>query len=473
MVQAFDYITFSRIRNHAGKIAGDEVPGNKVDCSRLGQTELLIHNHKSNKMKKRCIIFLLLLPTGLLAQQRQAADALVVPRIAEREISVGGADSDIMGFTGESIQYAIDALEESGGTVVLHPGDYSISAPLRMKSNIRLVGSGEETILNKVPGVQTRFTVDADFGELKLTVENTDGFEIGMKVQVSDDPNSGCWNVSTAYITDIADDIIYIDRGLIRDYRSDLNGRISNTSSLIDVIEAENCSISNLVMDGNREENFFADGCNNAGILIIRSRWITVDGVSVKDFNGEGISWQITEHVTIRNSEISGSGNTGLHPGTGSPFTVIENNDVHHNDQDGLFICWRVYESRVSGNKFHHNGRYGLCTGHKDTDVVFENNHIYENENDGVNLRGERESNAPHRNTFIRNTIENNGTDGGAYGFSINSPAKDLKLIGNSFLNSQKTQKAAIFVYQNGLAPELVDNRFDPHEQGELVFEVQ
>jgi hypothetical protein len=406
-----------------------------------------------------------------MAQHIKKADALVHPLVAQRTIRVGGEDAHIKGFTNQSIQYAIDALEESGGTVILDPGQYSITAPVRLKSNISLVGSGSGTILKKDPGVQTRFIVDADYGELKLTVENTDGFEIGMKVQVTDDPHSGCWNVSTAYITEIRDDIIYIDKGLIRDYRSDLNGLISNASSVIDVIDAENCSISNLTIDGNRMANFFADGCNSAGILIIRSRLITVDGVHVKDFNGEGISWQITEHVTIRNCEISGSGNTGLHPGTGSPFTVIENNDVHHNDRDGLFICWRVYQSQVRGNKFHHNGRFGLCTGHKDTDVVFENNHIYENASDGVNLRGERESNAPHRNTFIRNTIENNGTDGPAYGFSINSPARDLKLIENSFLNSSGTQKAAIYVYKAGLEPGLVDNHFDPHKEGELVFE--
>ena len=422
-------------------------------------------------MKRTLLFVFLCTPFCLFSQESKKADALVSPKIAELEIIVGGADADLTGFNNQSIQFAIDALEKTGGRVLLNPGAYTITAPVRLKSNVHLVGSGDETVLNRDKGVQTKFVVDADYGELKLTVENTDGFEVGMKIQVSDDPNKGCWNVSTAYITAIENDVLYIDKGLIRDYRSDLNGQVSNASSVIEVIEAENSSISNLLIDGKRSENFFADGCNSAGILIYKSSWITVDGVRVKDFNGEGISWQITEHITVKNSEIAGSGNTGLHPGTGSPFSVIENNDVHHNDRDGLFICWRVYESQVKGNKLHHNGRYGLCTGHKDTDVVFENNHIFENGSDGVNLRGERESNAPHRNTFIRNTIENNGTDGGAYGFAINSPAKDLKLIENSFLNSEKTQKAAIYVHRAGLKPELTDNQFDPHEQGELVFE--
>jgi len=422
-------------------------------------------------MKSKVFIIGLMLPFCLQAQEMKKADALVVPRLAERTITVGGADADIPGYHNRSIQYAIDALEQTGGTVRLDPGDYLISAPVRMRSHIHLEGAGDRTVLRRAAGVQTRYIVDADYGELKLTVEDPEGFEIGMKVQVTDDANSGCWNVSTAYITDIKDHIIYIDRGLIRDYRSDQNGQVSNASSVIDIIDAEDASVSSLVVDGNRENNFFADGCNNAGVLILRSMSITVDQVKVMDFNGEGISWQITENVAIRNCEVSGSGNTGLHPGTGSPFTVIENNNVHHNDRDGLFICWRVYESRVEGNQFHHNGRFGICTGHKDTDVMFKNNQIFSNGSDGVNLRGERESNAPHRNTFVGNVIENNGTDGGGYGFSINAPARELLLRGNLFKNSEKTQRAAIYVHKAGLKPVLEENTFEEHELGELVFE--
>ena len=423
-------------------------------------------------MKNLYIIFLVFIPILLNAQtQTKGVDALVTPKVAERNMTVGGNGADVAGFNNQSIQFAIDAVATTGGTVKLNPGTYEIIAPVRMKSNVNLVGSGKETILKRGNGVQTHYIVDADFGELKLTVENADGFEVGMKVQVTDADNSGCWNVSTAYITDIYDNIIYIDKGLIRDYRSDRNGLISNTSSVIDVLDAENCTISDLTCDGNRSENFFADGCNNAGILILRSKKITVDKVHVKDFNGEGISWQITENVTVKNSEISGSGNTGLHPGTGSPFTLIENNDVHHNDHDGLFICWRVYQSKVLNNKFHHNGEFGICTGHKDTDVIFKGNFVFNNQSDGINLRAERESNAPHRNTFIENIIENNGTRNGGYGFSVNSPAKDLVIKDNVFKNSEKTQKAAIYIYANGSEPKLENNRFDEFEMGELVFE--
>ena len=419
-------------------------------------------------MKIISLLLLLLIPVIIYAQNEViTAEALVSPRITKSTISVGGSGADIGGFTSQTIQLAVDAVAKTGGTVKLTPGVFAIKSPVRMKPGVNLVGSGKETILKRTKGFQTKFVVDADYGELKLTVEKADGFEIGMKVQVTDEENSSCWNVSTAFITDIQDEIIYVDRGMIRDYRSDKNGLVSNASSVIDVIEASDVTIANLVTDGNRAENFFADGCNNAGIIVIRSKNVTIDNVHVKDFNGEGISWQITENVTVKNSEISGSGNTGLHPGTGSPFTVIENNNIHHNDRDGLFICWRVYESRISGNKMHDNGRFGICTGHKDTDVLFLNNHVFSNGSDGINLRGEREANAPHRNTFDGNIIENNK----GFGFSVNSPAKDLILKNNQFKSQAGTQKAAIFIYKGGLKPQLENNQFDKHELGEVVVE--
>jgi nitrous oxidase accessory protein NosD len=102
--------------------------------------------------------------------------------------------------------------------------------------------------------------------------------------------------------------------------------------------------------------------------------------------------------------------------------------------------------------------------------VLFRGNHVYDNGSDGINLRGERESNAPHRNTFENNTIENNGTRNGGYGFNVNSPARDLVLRGNTFRSTgRQTQKAAIFIDQNGLMPLLENNRIEKHPEGEVI----
>jgi len=230
-------------------------------------TEQLNLNKFKLKIMKAIVLVLSLSLTFILNAQEseKTADALVSPKIAEQVITVGGPTAKISGFNNQSIQFAIDAVAKTGGIVKLNPGVYEIKAPVRMKSNVKLMGAGKETILKRATGVQTKYIVDADFGELKIIVENSDGFEIGMKIQVTDDENSGCWNVSTAYISDVADNIIYIDKGLIRDYRADKNGLISNASSVIEALDVENVLIYNPFADGNRKENFFSHSFKQPG----------------------------------------------------------------------------------------------------------------------------------------------------------------------------------------------------------------
>lgn len=400
-------------------------------------------------------------------------DALVDPMVPAQVITVGAEGSDICGFTGQAVQYAVDLLPEAGGTVRMSPGVFSVTAPVRLKSNVRLEGSGTDTVLKIGDGVSTRFIVDADFGELKVTVEDPSGFEPGMALQVTDANHNSCWAVSTARITEIVDNVIYFDTGLVRDYRSDRNGIVSNATSAVEVVGAENVEMTGFTVDGNREKSSRMDGCRGAGVFLFKSKDVLIDNLLVKECNGEGISWQITEDVTVRHCEISHNANMGMHPGTGSPRTVIENNVSHHNDVDGLFICWRVHHSLVKGNHFHNNGRYGICNGHKDTDILFAGNKIYENGSDGVNFRGERASNAPHRCVFENNLVENNGTRDGGYGFSFNSPAEDIVLRNNIIRDTGKgTQKVGIVINENGLPVTLENNRITGHPQGDLVSAV-
>jgi hypothetical protein len=397
-------------------------------------------------------------------------DALVSPKKDGVTITVGGEQADIQGFSNRSIQMAVDVLPAEGGTVKLGPGTYELKDGVRLRSNIKLIGSGPETILKRGRGYKSRLIDDADYAELKLMVEDASGFEPGMSVQVWDEPQSGCWNVSAATITDIQDNVVYIDKYLIRDYSADNEGWVSNAGSGVLVMEAENVLVSDLVIDGNKENNERMDGCNGGGVAILRSRNVMIDRVHVKDFNGEGITWQITENVTVQNCEIEGSGNIGLHPGTGSPKSKILNNNVHHNAVDGMFICWRVHHSVVKNNQFHSNGRHGICTGHKDSDVVFEDNHIFENGCDGVNLREENSRNSPHRNTFINNLIENNGQSGEGYGFAVYSEPQDLVLKNNKIRDTVAgTQRAGVYLLKKVPEVKMEGNQISGHPEGKVV----
>ena len=417
---------------------------------------------------KKIFFFLLLFPAASFSQtEKFIVDALVKPKKQERVITVGSTTANIPGFTNQAIQIAVDALPVEGGTVKLDAGEFKMIAPVRLRSNVTLIGSGAETILKRIDGYRSKFVIDADYGELKVTVEDASGFKPGMSIQITDKPNSSCWDVTTAIITDIIKDTLYFDTYLIRDYEAELNGMVTNAGSCVSVHDAENVYLSDFTIDGNKEKNDLLDGCNGGGVVIIKSKNVTVEKVHVKDFNGEGITWQITENVTVRNCEINGCTNMGLHPGSGSPNSLIESNNSHNN-KVGLFICWRVHHSVVRGNQFHNNSENGISTGHKDSDVLFEKNHIYENMLDGVYVREEDDKNSPHRNSFISNIVENNGGNG----FYISGKPSNMLIKDNVIKSTIKgKQKAAIFIAKNALTVKEENNKMSGYENWNIVYE--
>lgn len=398
--------------------------------------------------------------------QNTTGDALVTPKRPKTVIHVGGAGADIQGFSNQAIQLAVDALPAEGGTVKIDTGLFMMMAPVRLRSNVQLAGSGPRTILKRIDGCRSGFVVDADYGELKVTVQDASKFKPGMSIQVSNKPYAECWDVSTAVITDIVKDTLYFDTHLIRDYEAKLEGMVSNAGSCVSVYGVHDVVVSDLLIDGNKEKNFLLDGCNGGGVAIIKSNNVVVDRVTVKDFNGEGITWQITNNVTIRNCEITGCTNMGLHPGTGSPNTIIENTTSHHN-KVGLFICWRVQNSVVRNNIFNDNSTNGISTGHKDSDVLFEGNTITGNGGDGVYIREEDIPNSPHRNTFVSNTIENNK----GYGVYVGAEAEHLEFKNNVIRSSQKgAQRAAFYLASKRYKIESDNNDISGHAEGNIVY---
>jgi hypothetical protein len=398
--------------------------------------------------------------------------SVVDPIIPEVKITVGGKNADISGFTSRAIQSAIDALHASckSGTVLLQPGSYDIIAPVQLYDNISIVGSGPNTVLKKCKGFSSPFTLDADYGELQITVADASGFRPGMGVAIYDEGQRSGWDLTTARITEIKGNVIFIDDYLLRDYHAGKKGMVSNNCSVISAVDAKNFRIANLTVDGSRESNDMVDGCRAGGIYLHKVANAIVENVTVKNFNCDGISWQLTEYVTVSNCEVYGCANSGLHPGTGSPYTLIEGNNCHDNDGYGLFVCWRVRNGIVRNNKFYNNGRNGICTGHKDTDMLYAGNHIYENGSDGIHLRGELDQNAPHRSIFKNNIIENNGMKEKGYGLSVNCKAEDVVLEDNIIRNTGTgNQVAAVFLSANSLPVEMKNNKISGHPEGEVV----
>jgi len=399
------------------------------------------------KQKSMNLLSLTLIFLNVNAAVFSQSIGLVDVKQAEQVITVGGSAADIPAFTSRAIQIALHAIRERGGGMVkLNPGTFQIIGPVRLSSNISLIGSGKSTILKKCDGFKTSFVIDADWGMLKAEVKDVSGFHKGMGIQLYDDKHNQGWDVTTAVITDIQDHVIYFDNHTVNDYLADLNGTITNGSSIIEVFASENVKIADLVIEGNKLTNDYLNGCRGGGIHIHQSKNCTLENIVINEFNGDSFSWQITENITVKGCEASNGGGLGFHPGTGSDRSIVENCISHHNQGDGIFLCWRVQNSIFKNNTVYAN-RNGISIGHKDTDNLFENNRVYENANHGVFFRNENEQNSGHRNVFTNNVIENNGTSRESCGFYIGGETHDITITNNTICSTGKgNQTTAILV---------------------------
>jgi len=424
-------------------------------------------------MKQKSICFLNLVLIGLFINLNMHSQGigLVDVKHAEQVITVGGSDADISGFTSEAIQIALDAIKTRGGGIVkLNPGIYKITGPVRLSDNTTLIGSGESTILEKCDGFKTSFIVDADWGMLKAVLKDASGFKIGMGIQLYDDEHDQGWDVTTAIITDVKDNVIYFDNNTNYDYLASLNGTVTNGCSIVEAVSVENVKIADLVVEGNKNRNDYINGCRGGGIYIHKSKNCLVENVKVNEFNGDSFSWQITENITVKGCEASNGNGLGFHPGTGSDHSIVDNCISHNNSQDGIFLCWRVQNGIFRNNTVYANGDNGISIGHKDTDNLFENNHVYENGSQGILFRNENEQNSGHRNTFTRNIIENNGVKKESNGFFIGGETHDIIITDNIIRSSGKgNQSTAIFVGKKSSKITAADNKISGSK--EIVYE--
>jgi hypothetical protein len=387
----------------------------------------------------------------------------ITPKNVTAVIKVGNADADIPGFTSDKIQIALDALKSRGGGVVkLSPGNYIITAPIQMYSNTALVGSGKTSILRKSDGVKTGFLVDLDGGMLEIPVVSSKEFKTGMGVALYDDNTKSCFSVTSGKIVDIQDNILFIDNHIKSSYMINRNALVSNTYSIVEGLEVENVRIADLVIEGNKDKNEYINGCVAGGVYFYKSKNCQIQNVKVNEFNGDSFSWQITENISVRNCEASNGSGLGFHPGTGSYYTTIENCTSHDNGGDGIYLCWRVQKGVFTNNVIYRNKQYGISIGHRDTDNYFENNHVYENGQHGVYLRDEKEMDGGHRNKFVNNTIENNGTLKESAGFHIDGETHDITIENNIIRSNGKgNQTASVYIDKKASAITVKNNKME------------
>lgn len=375
-------------------------------------------------------------------------------------VRVGLKEGDFLGETGAALQAALDAVGlYGGGTVEVGPGTYILENSLRVWRNTRLVGSGpEKTVLRKSDGVRTEFAVDADYGQKKVTARDARGFRVGMGVVVTDDKRGG-WLTTVATVTLVQGDTVFVDTEFLMDYAQDRGGAIYNAFPPIAGVDVDSVAIEGLSVDGNREKNWPINGCVGGGIYLHRARRCRIADCVVRDFAGDGISFQTTQDITVERCQVINSTGLGFHPGTGSARPVVRHCVSRENDSDGLFLCWRVQDGVFEGNQIMGNGGYGVSIGHKDTDNLFVSNTVRDNASHGIYFRDEKPTNTGSRNTFRMNVVEDNG----GCGIRVEGQTTDLlfeeNIIRDTREGAERTQQIGISAGEQAERVRAVRNR--------------
>jgi hypothetical protein len=378
-------------------------------------------------------------PPPVTVPRATSGDTAVEPDWAQRLIvTVGPAKADIVGETDKAIQAGVDYVARlGGGTVKILPGEFRMRNAIYLQSKVRLLGAGADTVLVKEPSVRSKLAADSDWYDQEITLDDAAGFQVGDGV---------CLRAKNAH----NNSPVVIKRTLIartgnrfkldRPLRENL-WKLGDAyaATLFPIVCGENianCTIENLTLDGNRKKNENLDG-NYAGCIFLQdcSR-IAIRGVTARNYNGDGISWQICHDVVVENCVSENNAQLGLHPGSGSQRPIIRNNRLKGNDI-GIFFCWGVRYGLAENNKIEGN-RIGISIGHRDTDNLITTNEIRGSKDVGILFRPERGKDfAGHRNRLVKNRLIDNGGEKSA-AIDIQGATQAVVLDDNEIIDTRQ-----------------------------------
>lgn len=381
------------------------------------------------------------------------------------QIIVGMIATDIVGVDNRALQAAVDYIAAlGGGTVTIGPGEYLMRDSLHLRSHVTVRGTAGQTVLRKADSAASDLVLDGDFGEQQVTLADATGFDVGCGIAVWDD-RAGGFHTTVARITGRTGNTLSFDKPLMADCMVSNHARAATVFPVVSGYDLQGVRIEDLVIDGNKAENAPLNGCRGAGIFLYRGFGTVISRCTVRRYNGDGISFQQSNDVTVDGCVSEQNADLGIHPGSGSQRPLVQDCTARHNGTDGLFLCWRVRHGRFANNLLEDNGRFGISIGHKDSDNLLEQNRVLRNGEDGVYLRDETYGMAAHRNRFVDNVIEDNGTKRSAAGIRIRGETTGLVFEGNTIRDTRqgatRSQQTGILIEENAGEVSLLNNQID------------
>jgi Right handed beta helix region len=357
----------------------------------------------------------------------------VEPDWAERvSITVGPDKADLVGSTDRVLQAAVDYVTRlGGGTVRVLPGTYRLRNSVFLQSKVRLIGSGQDSVLVKQPTFDTKIIVDGDHWQQEVVVEDAKGFRVGDGVRlVSTDPYRKGLNIAQRTIVATADNRFKLDRRLEDRFHLEGEPQIATNFALLQCTDIADIVIENLTVDGDKANNRMIDKgmFDDGSIRIDQSNRVTVRGVTVRNSYCDGIVWGIAHDMLVENCHAHDVERLALHSGSGSQRSIVRGNRMQRSDE-GIYFCWGAQHGLYEKNVIE-ECKYGMTFGHSDSDNLIRDNDIRNSTEAGIHFRGGNKAFAPHRNRFEGNRIIDSGGEKGV-AIDINGQTEAVTIVKN------------------------------------------
>lgn len=354
-------------------------------------------------------------------------------------LTVGNDGADINGDCDRALQAAVDYVKRmGGGTVQIMPGKFTLRNSVFLPARTRIKGSGEETVITKGPSVSCEISEDSDWYDQEITLKDSKNLKVGdgVFIQVRNPTNSSLDTIKRTLVAR-SGNRFKLNDGLRKNIWLTGKPTVTSVFPLFTSEHTSDVRIEHLVLDGNRENNVNMNGNYGGCIFLQDCNRYTMNNVTTRNYNGDGISFQICHDIIVENCFSHGNSDLGVHPGSGSQRPVIRNNKIVDNGI-GIFWCWGVRYGLAEQNNIQRNRNYGISIGHCDTDNVMRLNTVIDSGKVGILFRDDSRGKDfwANRNVIEQNRIINSGADDGI-GILIEGQTRDTQVRNNSIIEKR------------------------------------
>lgn len=370
--------------------------------------------------------------------QMDVRDNRTRSRRGTMRLSVGPKDGDLGGDDDKVLQAGIEYLARFGGGLLkLLPGEFTLRNSIYLRPGVDLEGCGEDSVLKKAPGARSPFARLSEWFETQVQVEDGSRFRVGDGVMLRYGEKLYANRDHRQHtLVEREGGLLTLDRPLGCGIGPENGALVESVFPLLTASSVSGVRVASLVLEGNKEANSYMDGNFSGGIFMTRCSGFAFEEVAVRNYNGDGISFQACDDMRFEGCRSEDNANFGFHPGSGAQRPVLRNCAARGNNR-GIFFCRGVNFGLVEDCDCSDNRDVGIYIGDRDSDNRIAGCTVERNGRAGIVCTDRQGAfRGAHRSVLEGNLLRDNGAGGDGVGVDVRGGTHDVRVCANRFVDS-------------------------------------